>query len=637
MSKQNQNIKRNEYLLEPPDFPSGLIDKISALPTKPGVYLHKNSSGQIIYVGKAKNLRNRVKSYFQLNRPVDAKTKALVRKINDTEVIVVDSEAEAFILEDTLIKKHKPKYNILLRDDKTYPYIRITKEDYPRVFTTRKIIKDGSKYIGPFTDVGNINRMMKTIRSLFMLRSCDFNITQDTIEKKKHKICLDYHIKKCEGPCEGLIAKIEYNENIKRAMSILNGKTKEVLKELEEKMQSASENLEFEKAASLRNKWLALNEYSSKQKVVDTDLADRDVIGLARIDDVACTLILKIREGKLIGKRHYIIKNSLEEYDEDIIQRTVERWYIENDFIPLNIYLAAEPRDTEYLTEFLATKRENSVHIHIPKIGEKKQLIEMANKNALHIIKEFNLAIEKREQSIPRPVISLQRDLRLDKPPRRIECFDNSHIQGSELVSSMVVFENGKPKKSEYRKYKVQNVGKNDDFAAMRETIERRYTRLKKEMAEGKADVPDLIIIDGGKGQLSSAKKILDDLGLKLNVIGLAKRLEEIYFPGNSEPLMLPRTSSSLKLVQALRDESHRFAITFHRSLRDKRTLSTELTSIQGIGQLTAMKLLNQIGSVKKIKIAKDEELSVILNSKQIENLRIYFNGKNDESTQDNS
>lgn len=637
MSKQNQNINRKEYLLEPPDFPSDLIDKVSALPTKPGVYMHKNSSGQIIYVGKAKNLRNRVKSYFQVNRPVDAKTKALVRKINDTEVIVVDSEAEAFILEDTLIKKHKPKYNILLRDDKTYPYIRITKEDYPRVFTTRKIIKDGSKYIGPFTDIGNINRMMKTIRSLFMLRSCDFNINQITIEKKKHKICLDYHIKKCEGPCEGLIAKIEYNENIKRAMAILNGKTKEVQKELEDKMHTASENLEFEKAANLRNKLLALNEYSSKQKVVDTDLADRDVIGLARIDDVACTLILKIREGKLIGKRHYIIKNSLEEYDEDIMQRTVERWYIENDFIPLNIYLAAEPRDTEHLTEFLAAKRENSVHIHIPKIGEKKQLIEMANKNALHIIKEFNLAVEKREQSIPRPVISLQRDLRLDKPPRRIECFDNSHIQGSELVSSMVVFENGKPKKSEYRKYKVQNVGKNDDFAAMRETIERRYSRLKKEMAEGKADAPDLIIIDGGKGQLSSAKKILDDLGLKLNVIGLAKRLEEIYFPGNSEPLMLPRTSSSLKLVQALRDEAHRFAITFHRLLRDKRTLSTELTNIKGIGKETAMKLLNQLGSVKTIMIAKDEDLSVILNTTQIKNLRNYFNGKNDESSQESS
>lgn len=633
MSKENLNINSREYLLEKPEFTQQLLDKVFNLPSKPGVYLHKNEAGSIIYVGKAKNLRNRVKSYFQLNRPVDAKTKALVRKIADTEVIVVDSEAEAFILEDTLIKKHKPKYNILLRDDKTYPYVRITKESYPKIFTTRKVIKDGSKYIGPFTDVGQINRMMKTIRALFMIRSCDLKITEDSIKKKKHKICLDYHIKKCEGPCEGLVSQEEYNDNVKRAIQILQGKTKEVQRDLENKMQEASNNLEFEKAASFRNKLLSLLDYSSKQKVVDTDLADRDVLGLARIDDVACTLILKIREGKLIGKRHYIIKDSLEVYDEDIIQRTIERWYIESDFIPLNIYLACEPSDPEYLIEFLSSKRENSVHFHIPKIGDKKQLIEMANKNAIHLIKEFNLAIEKRDQAIPRPVISLQRDLRLEKPPRRIECFDNSHIQGSELVSSMVVFENGKPKKSEYRKYKVLHVNKNDDFAAMRETIERRYMRLKKDISAGIADIPDLIIIDGGKGQLNAAKKILDNLGLNLNIIGLAKRLEEIFLPGKSDPILLPRTSSSLKLVQALRDEAHRFAITFHRSLRDKRTLQTELTEIKGIGEKTAIKLLNEIGSVKKIIEANDKELSLILNEKQISELKKHFAGQSNESS----
>ena len=636
VSKQNINTKDIDYIREDVSFPKELLEKVASLPTKPGVYLHKNKAGNIIYVGKAINLRSRVRSYFQKGRPVDAKTKALVRKIEDTEVIVVDSEAEALILEDTLIKKHKPRYNILLRDDKTYPYVRITKEPYPRIFTTRRVIKDGSKYIGPFTDVGQINRVMRTIRSLFMIRSCDLNITQDTIDKKKHRVCLDYHIKKCEGPCEGLISEKDYNENIRNAIQILQGKTKEVESLIEQKMYEAGEKMQFERAASYRNKLMALREYSSKQKIVAADLADRDVIGLARIDDIACSIILKIREGKLIGKRHYIIKDALLANEADIMQRTVERWYIESDFIPLNIYLECEPSEPEYLIDFLSKKREAPVHFHIPKIGNKKQMIEMANKNAVYIIKDYNLAMDRREQTIPRPVVSLQRDLRLDKPPRRIECFDNSHIQGSELVSSMVVFEDGKPKKSEYRKYIIQTVNKNDDFAAMRETIGRRYKRLKDEISKGDLSrKPDLIIIDGGKGQLSSAKKILDDLGLDLKIVGLAKRLEEIFFPGNSEPFMLPRTSSSLKLVQSLRDEAHRFAITFHRSLRDKRTLQTELTQIDGIGEKTAVKLLSAVGSVKSIKNASDEVLSKHLTAKQLAALKKHFseNGNNNAGT----
>lgn len=609
--------------------PEPIQQRLSRLPTRPGVYIFKNKNGTIIYVGKAKQLKNRVRSYFQKARPIDAKTKALREKIQDLEYILVDNEAEAFILEDTLIKKHKPRYNIDLRDDKTYPFVRVTNEEYPRVFTTRSVVRDGSKYFGPFTEVKRLKGIMRTIRSVFNFRSCNLNITEESIKNKKHKVCLDYHIDKCQGPCEGLISKEEYLKNIRKAIQIITGRTRQLEKMLSEEMMMLSEEMKYEEAAKVRNRLLRLKDYTSKQKIVTTENIDRDIFAIARHEGYGATIVLKIREGRLVGKRHFIIKNVEEENDDKLIQRTVERWYIENGFVPSEILLPCEPADIEYLIDWLGKKKGKAIRVQIPQIGDKKKLIEMARSNASFIVKEYILSLAKRDQSFPRTVASLQRDLMMKSPPRRIECFDNSHIQGSELVSSMVCFIDGKPRKSEYRKYKAKEVNKNDDFAAMREVIRRRYSRLIEEQDKEEATpLPDLIIIDGGKGQLSSAYEILKDLGIaeEITIIGLAKKLEEVFFFGKKEPTILPRTSSSLRLIQQLRDEAHRFAITFHRQLRSKRTLKTSLTEIEGVGEKTSQKLLIEFGSVENIKQKNIEELSKIVNSKQAKAVYEYFN-----------
>jgi len=624
---ENNNDIKSDIGFEKPDyddFPIELKLKISSLPKNPGCYQFKNDLGKVIYVGKAINLKNRVRSYFQEGRPSDAKTKALVRKIADVEVIVTDSEAEALILEDTLIKKYKPRYNVLLKDDKSYPYIRLTNEEYPRIFATRNVIRDGSKYFGPITEVKNLKNVLKLVRTLFHLRSCDFNLNAENIAKKKFKICLDYHINKCDGPCEGLISKEQYNENIKNSVQIINGKTKELEKFFELEMSRLSEELKFEEAAIMRNRYLLLREYSLQQKIVSTDTIDRDVFGIAKIEDVACTLVFKIRDGKLIGKRHYIITNATNLLDEQLIQNTIEKWYMETEFIPKEIFLPCEPDETEFLLDWLKKKRNKSVEIVVPKMGDKKKIVNMASANAEYQIREYNLAIAKKEQTIPKILLSLQRDLRLTKPPIRIECFDNSHIQGSELVSSLVVFQEGKPKKSDYRKFKNRTVEGNDDFAAMREVVSRRYSRLINE----NQPLPDLIIIDGGKGQLSSAVEVLKELNIfeKVTVVGLAKKLEEIFFPFNPEPVVLPRTSSSLRLIQHLRDEAHRFAITYHRQLREKRTLQTELTEIKGIGEKTSKKLLIKFGSVENIKNASKEQILEVVSESTFNALNEHFN-----------
>ncbi len=612
------------------EFPPELLQKVAAAPTRPGIYQYFNKSGKIIYVGKAKNLRNRVRSYFQKGRPQDAKTRAMIGKIADVDYIVVDNEAEALILEDTLIKKHKPRYNILLRDDKSYPFIRVTKEEYPRIFATRNVIRDGSKYFGPFTDVRHMKQLLKTIRSIFRFRTCDYNINEETIEKGKYKICLDYHIDKCGGPCEGLSPKEKYQENVRHAIRIINGKTKDLQRELEEKMNQFAEEMRFEEAAVMRNKLALLREYSEKQKIVSAEAIDRDIFAIARVDENACAIALKVRDGKLTGKRHFIIKNAEIDDDATILQRTLEKWYLENDFVPREIFLPDEPEDLEYLLGWLAGKRGGPVNIKIPRIGEKRHMVEMAETNARFILKERQIAIDRREQSLPHAVTALQRDLRLPNPPRRIECIDNSHIQGSDMVSSLVVFEEGKPKKADYRKFKIKSVEKGDDFAAMREVVNRRYSRLIAE----EQPLPDLIVIDGGKGQLSAAYGVLKELAIegKVPVVGLAKRLEEVFFPGEKEPYLLPRTSSSLRLIQQLRDEAHRFAIAFHRQLRDKRTLRTELTNIPGIGEKTAQKLLINLNSVEEIRNAGLEKLREFVNLKQAEAIRKYFDQASGEN-----
>lgn len=617
-------INKEKNYEETLDFSLVLTEKLDNLPNHPGVYQFLNKNNKIIYVGKAKNLRNRVRSYFNEKKPQDAKTKAMISKINDVEVIVTDSEAEAFILEDTLIKKYQPRYNVLLRDDKSYPYVRITNESFPRIFLTRNVVKDGSKYFGPYTEVRHLKQLLKMLRTIFQFRSCDYNLTDDTISKKKYKLCLDYHIKKCQGPCEGLISKEKYNENIQMAFQVLNGKTSELEKKLLHEMEILASKMLFEEAALVRNRYKLLKDYTNNQKIISTEAIDRDIFGLARVDDMACSLIFKVREGKLIGKRHFIVNRANEQSDEKIIQRTIERWYLENDFIPKEIIIPTEPEQKEELLNWLRKKREKSLEIIIPKLGDKRKLVTLASSNAEYLLREYLIAISKREQSVSRVILSLQRDLQLLHPPIRIECFDNSHIQGSEIVSSMIVFVDGKPKKSEYRKYKIKTVMQNDDFSAMREVVYRRYKRLLDENRK----LPDLIVIDGGKGQLSSAIESLKQLNLynKIPVISIAKRIDEIFIPEKSESTQLPKTSSSLRLIQQIRDEAHRFAINFHRQLRDKRTLQTELTEIKGIGEKMARKLLVAFGSVENIIKAEIEEIEKVVGKKKGQLIALHFN-----------
>ncbi len=619
MAKSTENIADTGDKLE-------LKEKLNSLPSKPGVYLHKNKNDSIIYVGKAKNLRSRVRSYFQKGGPADAKTIAMVKKIADFDYIMVDSEAEALILEDTLVKKYKPRYNVLLRDDKSYPYVRVTSEKYPRIFATRTVVRDGSKYFGPFTNVGSLKRTLRLVRKIFMIRTCKYNLTDEAVRTKKYKLCLDYHIEKCEGPCEGLISKEEYNRKVKQAAQILNGKTKEVEKQLREEMERLSGEMKFEEAARSRDRYLLLKEYQAKQKIVTADLVDRDVFGFGREESSACVLIFKIRDGKMVGKRHYIVPNAEKDSDESILQTSVEKWFLESDFAPKEIFLPSEPSDKEFIEKWLREKRDGAVKITVPQRGEKRKLVEMAAKNAEYILKDYHLALAKREQAVPRSVQALKRDLNLQKLPRRIECFDNSHMQGSELVASCVVFADGKPKKSDYRKFKIRDVHKNDDFAAMKEAVGRRYKRVIDERGE----FPDLIVIDGGKGQLSAADAALTELGIesKISIIGLAKRLDEVFIKGKKDSILLPKTSSALKLIQRIRDEAHRFAITYHKKLRDKRTFQTELTKIPGIGEKRAQKLLVELGSSDKVKNADYETLKAIVGEKAANSITQYFENK---------
>ncbi|MBS1912650.1 MAG: excinuclease ABC subunit C [Bacteroidetes bacterium] len=615
--------------IEPEELsiPLTLQEKLDNLPTDPGVYQYRDRDGKVIYVGKAKNLRNRVRSYFQNGRLRDAKTTALIRKIADLEVIVTDSAVEALILEDTLIKKLRPRYNVMLRDDKTYPYIRVTNEPFPRVFATRKIIRDGSRYFGPYTDVKFVRYMLKTLRSIFPIRSCDLNLTEETIAAGRFKVCLDYHIGKCEGPCEGYVGRAHYEEMIRQVMQVLNGKTRGLERTLEQEMGFLAEAMRFEEAAVMRNRLQKLREYSGKQKIVTDDLVDRDVIAYAAEDDDACAVIFRIRDGKLTGKQHHYLSGVLEMPREEILRNIIERHYTATDSIPEEIFLPFDlDDDQEIIERFLTDKRgEGRVQVVVPKIGDKQKLVTMTQTNAKFLLDELKLQRMKRSDMVPRPVQSLQRDLRLKNPPRRIECFDNSNIHGTDPVSSMVCFVDGRPRRSEYRKYRVRTVVGANDFATMKEVVGRRYSRVMK---EGTA-LPDLIVIDGGKGQVAAAMEVIRELGLEhIPLIGLAKRLEEIVIPDQRDTVLLPKSSSSLRLLQYIRDEAHRFAITFHRSLRSRRLLQSELTNIAGIGPKTVAKIFETFGSVRGVQGATLEQLQEQLGPKTGLNVYEYFKAK---------
>lgn len=598
-----------------------LRDKLENLPAFPGIYQFLNKNGKVLYVGKAKNLRSRVRSYFQTNI-TSPKTLALMQKVTDFQLVVTDSEVEALMLENNLIKELKPRYNVNLKDDKSYPFIKVTNELFPRVYPTRRVIKDGSKYFGPYTDVRSMKSSLRMINQIFRIRSCKLDITAKAIEQKKFKICLDYHIKKCDGPCEGLISAKDYGDMVSEVVKLLKGKTDELIKDLTGKMSDAVKHLEFEKAAEIRDKLSQLNSISSKQKIVSDDFEDRDVFAIAYEGKDSSCSVFNIRNGRLIGKKQ--LKLSIEPGEElpEIYSAAVKFYYTELTEIPKEIILETEPADSVILSEWLNSRTDKKIKFIIPQRGDLKSLVKMCKENALLQLKEIQIQKMKSQGSIPYSVAALQRDLRLKVIPKKIECFDISNLQGSDTVASMVVFEDGKPKKSLYRKFIIKGVIGPDDFSSMREVIERRYTNL----IEMNENLPDLIMVDGGKGQLSSAVEVLDILGFtNYNIIGLAKRLEEVYLPGKSDPEMIPKTSSGLKLLQQIRDEAHRFAITFHRSRRSKRIIKTELTDIKGIGPETAQKLLNELGSLSAVKNASFNELAGIVGKQKAELIVKYF------------
>ena len=602
-------------------------EKIANLPMSPGVYQFKDERGNLLYVGKAKRLRNRVRSYFQDSSNHDGRIRVMVKKIDDIEVIVTDSEAEALILENNLIKEHHPRYNIMYRDDKSYPYICITDDNKPRVYPTRTVIKDGSNYFGPYDHVGHMRRMLETIRKTFGLCTCA--VSPKMVDKSrgvpKWHSCFDDYLENCSGDWDTDI----YREVIKKVEKLLSGKTDGLMKEIREEMMIASKALDFEEAAKLRDSLHALEKYNRKMKIVDNKEVNRDLFAISLDDELneACGVLFKIREGKLIGKFHRFLKNIEHLEKGAMLQAFVEDYYTGQfaGAIPDEVYLSHQMDEPEPLMQYLWEEHGKKVPVRIPKIGEKRRFVEMAISNARLKLGERLIEKQKAERDrIPQSVKDLKEYLHLSRLPRRIECFDNSNIQGSDPVASMVTFVDARPRKSEYKRFNIKSVTGPDDYASMKEIVLRRYKRVQKEGGQA----PDLILIDGGKGQLNAALEALDEIGYRdaADVAGLAKRLEEVYLPGKSGPVMIPKKSSALKLLQQARDEAHRFAITFHRKKRGKRTLKTELTNIEGIGESRAKQLLKEFGSVKEIKRADLETLQSFLGKKTGKAVFEYFN-----------
>lgn len=583
-----------------------LREKLDMLPRKPGVYQFKDKAGNIIYIGKAKVLRNRVRSYFQEGRVEGPKLARLVSRIADLETIVTDSEMEALILEMNLVKEYKPRYNVNLKDDKSFPYIRVTNERFPRVFPTRKIIRDGSRYFGPYTDVTSMRALLKTIKRIFPVRSCNYNLTEEVVRRKKYKLCLDYHINKCDGPCEGLISPEDYGRIIEQVVNFINGRDKLVVRELTDKMHNLSAQRRFEEAARLRDRLKFIETFQYKQKVVTDDSTDRDVIAVAMEDEDACGVVFKVRDGKIVGRQHYYLNGVFRDRYTDVVASFVKQYYLTAEFIPEEIFLPEEISEHEQVENWLGKKANTAVKLIVPKQGEKAKLVAMCGKNARLLLQELQLQKSRAKEKAPHAVAALQRDLRLDKPPRRIEAFDISNIQGTDPVAAMVCFVDGVAKKSDYRQFKIRGKETPDDFAMMKEAVTRRYSGSLAQ----KMPLPDLILIDGGKGQLGMALAALRDTGHEhIPIAALAKRLDEVFVPGAADPQNIPKTSSGLKLLQRLRDESHRFGVTFHRSLRRKRTTTSELEKIPGVGPARRKALIKFFGSVAAVREASVDDL----------------------------
>jgi len=595
------------------DYKKALAD----IPHKPGVYQYWDSEDVLIYIGKAKDLRNRVGSYFNQDNQMNGKTRVLVSKIRKITFTIVDTEIDAWLLENSLIKKHQPRYNIMLKDDKTYPWIIIKKEHFPRIYWTRNKVKDGSTYFGPYASVGMMHTILDLIKETYPLRTCNLPLTEANINAGKFKVCLEYQIGNCKGPCQAYQMEEDYNRNIEEIKDILNGKIGNVIRDVKQIIKTAVNDLNFEYAHQYQKKLLVLEKYQSKSTVVNSSITNVDVVNIASDERYAFVNYLKIMNGSIIQTQTIEIKKRLDESDEELLTIAI----------------------TEFRTKFSSTSREVIVPFEItlsdedlkftvPKLGEKKNLLDLSHKNVLFFRREKLNQYEKLNPDLrsERILTQMQKDLMLTQLPVHIECFDNSNFQGQYPVSAIVVFKDAKPSKKDYRHFNVKTVEGPNDFATMEEAVYRRYKR----MLEEEETLPQLIIIDGGKGQLSSAVSSLKKLGIdkKVTVIGIAKRLEELYYPGDSYPLHLDKKSETLKIIQQLRDEAHRFGITFHRKKRDQGTLKTELEAIPGIGKTTADKLLRQFKSVKRIREASTDELEKILNKTQVKTLLAYFSAK---------
>ena len=592
-----------------------LKEKISHLPHKPGIYKFFDEN-DIIYVGKAVDIRKRVSSYFNRSAQHNKKTLKLVSQIKDIEFTIVDTEADAFLLENNLIKQYQPKYNILLKDGKTYPYICIVNERFPRVISTRNKQNDGSRYFGPYPSVTTMYVVLDLIRTLYPLRTCTYNLSPENIAAGKFKVCLEYHIGNCKGPCEALVDETEYNAAISQIKNILSGNLSVAKNYFKERMAAAAADYQFEVAHQFKQKLDMLDDFQVKSTVVSNTLTNIDVFTITSNEDCAFINYLKVMNGSIILTQSLEIQKKLDEEDADILASVVVQ--LRQEF---------ESTSREIITNIELTLPLDSITITYPQIGDKKKLLSLSLKNALYLRKERESRQEKNkdlsEKRELRVLETLKKDLRLTELPRQIECFDNSNFQGDYPVASMVCFKNGKPSKKDYRHFNIKTVVGANDFESMYEIVTRRYKRLLEE----NQPLPQLVIIDGGKGQLSMAVKALRDLDVygKIAVVGIAKRLEEIFYPGDTLPLYIDKKSESLKLIQRLRNEAHRFAITFHRSKRDAGTLKTELTDIKGLGPKTAEALLAKYKSVKKLKELSQEELAKEIGKAKAAVLYSYF------------
>ena len=594
----------------------GLTEKLETLPVRPGVYMFKDGEGHVLYVGKARVLRDRVRSYFQAGRPIDPQRGDMVSQIADLDLVVTDTEMEALALENNFIKRHQPRFNILLRDDKNHPYLKLTlDEEYPRIYVVRRVAEDGNAYGGPYIPAKLGRRTASMVHRIFGIRSC-----KEILNGRRPRPCLQYQIKRCLAPCVAEICSLDrYHQAAQDARLFLEGRTDEVVKSLRAQMEEAAQDSRFEEAATLRDHIRALDRLEAPQKITTTDIDERDLFGSHVEWDRGALQIFSVREGKVVGREGYLVHRVAE--PERFLASAIQQYYADGQrYVPREVLVPVEIPDRGLLEEWLSARRGTQVRIRIPQRGEKVRLLEMVVRNARLA---FDLEWRHPRTQSEEILRGLQDLLQLEVEPRRIECFDISNIQGSDVVASMVVFEDGLSKKSDYRKFRIKGLGGTpDDFASMREVVGRRYRRL---LEEGK-ELPDLVLIDGGKGQLSAATEALAELGLgDQPVASLAKREELIFVPGHDEPVALPRSSPILQFVQRVRDEAHRFAIGFHRQTRSKRTLRSELDEIPGIGPIKRRKLLSRFGSLRGVRGASIEELTSAVGRTTAERIRAWL------------